>query len=189
LFFRECETAAPGSEHDAEISSLIQRELIDRDRRICHSFSRGGQSKRYGARDMLAVFGIELGLPIEVFDLAGDLDVETSGVEACDPSHAAPAGPQGTPVIVTTDTDRRHATKTGDDHTARTCKTAQHSLSRRDDGRGCLCSHAHGSFQKRGSKSRMSPALRSGPTDSSNISYVGSVIEPTIVYGGITALC
>ena len=58
------------------------------------------------------VFGIEDGFRVEILDLAGEMDLESGGIEKRDGADAAPAGQQAFPVgrhVIGERVDRAHA--------------------------------------------------------------------------------
>src|SRR5205085_9149082 len=97
--------------------------------RVVHRFARGGQCERDGARDVAAVFRLQLTLPVEVPNLPGDAYGRAGHVEALDAAHAALAAHEPAPERLAPDAQRCHAPEPRDDDTARLPQILKHEMS------------------------------------------------------------
>ena len=94
--------------------------------RIIQGFTRRAERERHGARDVLAVFRIKLGLPIKADDLRRDLDRRIRDIKALYQADAALSLLQRTPKGRAPDANRRHAADACDADAARLFKTSEH---------------------------------------------------------------
>src|SRR5688500_4427857 len=115
----EGQSAAARAEHDAEAASLFRGEVGGLEARVVYGLARRGERERDGARDVAAVFRLQLGLPVEAGHLPCDADGRAADVEALDAADAALAAQQAAPERLAPDAERRHAPEPRDDDAAR----------------------------------------------------------------------
>src|SRR5687767_3641372 len=76
LPFRKRKPAAAGAENNAETLSVAGRKIISLYSRIRYRLTCGCQRERHGTRNVLPVFGDQLGFPVKLGYLCGYLYVE-----------------------------------------------------------------------------------------------------------------
>ena len=74
LLFSEREAAATCSEFDSDASAFIEREIVGKDFGIFQRFTCSCERERDSARNVFAIFRIDLSLPVEVGNFGGNLD-------------------------------------------------------------------------------------------------------------------
>src|SRR5678815_5416589 len=75
---------------------------------------------------MLAIFGIELRLPVEVANLGGNLHRRFGNIESFDSANAAFAPGQRGPICLAADADRCDAANTGNYYSTRLLEFTKH---------------------------------------------------------------
>jgi hypothetical protein len=129
LPFGEGQPAAARAELDADFAALVESEIGGMNSRVAERLARGGERERNGARNVLAVFRIELGLPVEIPNLCGYLDGRIRNVEALDQSDAALSLLQRAPESLAPRPDGSHTTHPGNHDATRAIDASQHNES------------------------------------------------------------
>src|SRR5258708_5724196 len=110
-------TARP--QHDTDLLFFFQRKIVRSNSGILKRFTRGGQRQWHRAWHVLTIFGPELGLPIKVLHLRGNLDGRVGNVKRFDSPHTTFTTSQPGPERFATDADGRDAAHAGDYHAPR----------------------------------------------------------------------
>src|SRR5262245_4089044 len=101
---------------------------------------------------MLSIFWSELGSPVEVPHLGGNLHRGISNVKRLDAANTALAVLQRRPKRLTPNSDRGDTPHAGDDNTARTLKAVKHSVDSASNCQGV--DEAYHPAQRQTSKTR-----------------------------------
>src|SRR3989442_10348645 len=123
----ERQSTATRAEHDAHFLFFFSGNLVGENSGIAKSLARSRQCHRHSPRHMLSIFGIELSLPIEVWNLRGDLYLRLGNVERLNAAHTTVAVLQAGPERRAPNTDGRDTPHAGDDNAARTFEVVQHA--------------------------------------------------------------
>src|SRR6185436_10084079 len=129
MILDEGEAAAAGSNLNADLLPLFDREIFYLDAGIVDCFARGRQRQWHGPRHMFAILRAKLRFPIKVDHLCGDLHRRLRNVERFDPTHSARAGFQSVPEGLAADSDGRDTTESGNDNPARMGELIEHGVS------------------------------------------------------------
>src|SRR5438067_10688632 len=129
MLLHERQPTSTSAKHDANLLFFFRRQIVRSDAGISKRFAGGGQRQWHGAWHVLPIFGSELGLPIKVLHLRGDLYRRVGNVKRFDSPHPTLAVLQRAPERFTTDADPRDASHAGDHHAPRMFELAQHSIS------------------------------------------------------------
>src|SRR2546421_613032 len=97
MFLNEGQSTATSAKHDANLLFFFQRKFVRSNSGISKRFAGGGQRQWHGAWHVLTIFGPELGLPIKVLHLRGDLYRRVGNVKRFDSPHPTLAGLQRAP--------------------------------------------------------------------------------------------
>src|SRR6185295_7451222 len=75
--------------HYAHRAALFERKIVRRKCCITHGFAGSGQREWYCSRNVLAIFRIELGFPVEVANFSGDFYRRFRNIVGLDSADAA----------------------------------------------------------------------------------------------------
>jgi len=126
LLLGESKTPTASSEHDASRTPLIQCQIVRQIVRVLERLASSRERQRDGTWYVLAIFGIELGFPIKIDDLGGDLHGQLRNVKAFNPANTTYAIAQCLPVRFPTDTYRSYTPHPRDYYAAWSFEAAQH---------------------------------------------------------------
>src|ERR1700730_208413 len=116
--------AATGTQHDANLLPFLLRKIVRSDSCVLKRFTCRGQREGHSSRHVLSIFGTELGLPVEILHLRGNLYCRLGNVERLDAAHTTLAFLQSRPKSLAPNSDWSDTPHAGDDYAARTFEIA-----------------------------------------------------------------
>src|SRR5438552_1204621 len=120
MLLHKRESATTSTQHDANLLPFLRRKIVGEDSGILERFTRRGQREGHSSRHMLSIFAAELGLPVEILHLRGNLYCRLGNVKRLDAAHTTLALLQPGPKSLAPNSDRSDTPHAGDNYAART---------------------------------------------------------------------
>jgi hypothetical protein len=124
VLLNERQPAAPGADHHADLLFLFLLKIVGNNSCIAKRFTCRSQRQGYGSGHVLSIFGAELGLPVEILHLRGDLYRRLGNVKRLNSPDATGSVLQSGPKSLAPNSDRSYTPHAGDDYAAGSFKIA-----------------------------------------------------------------